>query len=276
MSGSVLEQAVAHRPGVWVLQQLLGYPEESVLEQLRRVARLQAESPKKSRVLHQAGCWVTAAWDVELSRFSTQLWKLNTTPDALRQMHHGVIQHLLDCEGFHQYAFHRSEDPTPRLLVHRQHQEDALRHSWDGLVAGTDGSVDEHTEVMGAGYVLGADPLPIIFFFARVGGPLASARAEAAGLLQLLRDVRQRYSNQDHLLIFVDCLVVLDIIWKWGRNPSPKEVVHFAVIYPLLQELRQWLGRVTLVKVKSHTGCLLNQRADELAELGRQAENPEI
>ncbi len=41
--------------------------------------------------------------------------------------------------------------PPPRLLIHRQHQQDALRHSWDGLVAGTHGSVDEHTEVMGAG-----------------------------------------------------------------------------------------------------------------------------
>jgi ribonuclease HI len=84
--------------------------------------------------------------------------------------------------------------------------------------------------------------------------------------------LRQRYSNQVHL-------VVLDIIRKWGRSdfhPSPKEVVHFAVIHPLQQELRQWLGRVTLVKVKSHTGCLLNERTDELAELGRQAENPEI
>ena len=71
---------------------------------------------------------------------------------------------------------------------------------------------------MGAEYVLGANPLPIISFFARVGGPLASARAEEASLLQLLRDVRQRYSNQVHLLIFVDCLVVLDIIRKWGRS----------------------------------------------------------
>jgi hypothetical protein len=51
--GSVLEQAVAaHRPGVWVLRQHVGNPEESVLEQLRRVACLQAESPKKSRVFH--------------------------------------------------------------------------------------------------------------------------------------------------------------------------------------------------------------------------------
>ncbi len=32
---------------------------------------------------------------------------------------------------------------------------------------------------------------------------------------------------------------------------------------------------MTLVKVKIHTGCLLNERADELAELSRQAENPE-
>jgi ribonuclease HI len=139
--------------------------------------------------------------------------------------------------------------------------------------------MDERTEVMGAGYVLGAEPQPMISFFARVGGPLASARAEAASLLQLLRDVRQRYSNQVHLLIFVDCLVVSDIIRKWGRSdfhPSPKKVVHVAVIYPLLQELRQWSCKVTLVKVKSHTGCLLNERADELAELGRQADNPEI
>jgi hypothetical protein len=79
--------------------------------------------------------------------------------------------------------------------------------------------------------------------------------------------------------IFVDCLVVLDIISKWGRyhfHPSPMEVVHFALICPLLQELHPWLGKVTLVKVKSHTGCLLKERADELAELGRQTENPEI
>ncbi len=97
-------------------------------------------------------------------------------------------------------------------------------------------------------------------------------------MLQLLRDVRHRYSNRVHLLIFFDCLVVLDIIRKWGRSdfhPSPKEVVHFAVIYPLLQEfkmLRRWIGKVTLVEIKSHTGCLLIERADEQAELGLQVE----
>jgi hypothetical protein len=104
--GSVLKQAVAHRPGVWVLRQHVGDPEKSVPEQLRWIARLQAELPKKSRVLHQAGCWEAVTWDVELLRFSTQLWTLNTTADALRQTHHGVMRHLLDCEGSHRYAFH--------------------------------------------------------------------------------------------------------------------------------------------------------------------------
>ncbi len=33
--------------------------------------------------------------------------------------------------------------------------------------------------------------------------------------------------------------------------------MHFAAIRPLLDELRQWHGNVMLVKVKSHTGCLV-------------------
>ena len=69
---------------------------------------------------------------------------------------------------------------------------------------------------MGAGYVLGADSAPLMAFSASVGGPLATARAEAASLLQLLLDVRQHYSH--HLLVFVDCLVVLDILQKWGHS----------------------------------------------------------
>jgi hypothetical protein len=52
-------------------------------------------------------------------------------------------------------------------------------------------------------------------------------------------------------------LVLLDILNKWGRqdfHPNPKDVVHFDIITPLLTELRQWPGRITLVKIKSHSG----------------------
>ena len=52
--------------------------------------------------------------------------------------------------------------------------------------------------------------------------------------------------------------------------------MHFDVICPLLHVLRHWTGNVTLVKIKSHTGCLMNERADELAELGRKTEGPVI
>jgi hypothetical protein len=81
------------------------------------------------------------------------------------------------------------------------------------------------------------------------------------------------------LLIFVDCLVILDNLRKWGRSefhPDPKEIKHFTVIYQLTEELRQWTGNITQFKVESHTGCLLNERADEQAEQGRTAEGPEI
>ncbi len=81
--------------------------------------------------------------------------------------------------------------------------------------------MDDSTEAMGAGYVLGADPQHIISFFTKVS---TSACVEAASFLQLLRDVLQCYSNQVYLLIFVDCLGILDILRKWGHSdfhPSP-------------------------------------------------------
>ena len=118
---------------------------------------------------------------------------------------------------------------------------------------------------------MGADPDPIMVFSARVGGALAWARAEAVILSQFPRDVRHRYGHRVHLLMCVDCLAVLDILRKWGHSafhPSPKEIIHFAAVRPLIDELRQWAGNTTLLKVKRHTGCLLNGRADELAELG--------
>ena len=107
----------------------------------------------------------------------------------------------------------------------------------------------------------------------RVGGPLATTRAIAISLLQLVRDVGKTSGRHIHLLDFVDCLVVLDvdILHKWGNHdyhPRPREVVdldvhfdvHFDVTtYLLLSELRSWSRKITLVKIKSHGGCLMNE-----------------
>jgi hypothetical protein len=183
------------------------------------------------------------------------------------------MQQLLECWESTKYEFHWCEDPVPPLLqIHRNHQQ-------DGLVAGTDGSVDERTEHMGTGYVVGDDRVPLnralMILSSPVSGPLASIRSEAAGLLQLLRDIATNHGRHVRLLVLIDCLVLLDILRRWGThnfNPRPKEVVPFDVIYPLLLELRQWIGDLVLVKVKSHSGCLLNERADEQADLRRSAD----
>ena len=130
---------------------------------------------------------------------------------------------------------------------------------------------------MGAGYVTGTEQEVQTSFSACVGGGLSTLRAEAASLLQLLLDLRGRPPTP--LLVFIDCLVLLVILQRWGQasfHPQPSDVVHFDIIFPLLDELRRWLGPLRLVKVKSHTGCLLNERADEYAEHGCREETPEI
>ena len=45
---------------------------------------------------------------------------------------------------------------------------------------------------------------------------------------------------------------------------APARLCIFDVICPLLIELQQWTGNIILVKVKSHTGCLMNERSDAL------------
>ena len=73
--------------------------------------------------------------------------------------------------------------------------------------------------------------------------------------------------------------MLLGILRRWGTHnfhPLPKEVVHFDVIYLLLLELRQWPGALVLMKIKSHSGCLLNERANECSDLGRLTKGLEL
>ncbi len=92
---------------------------------------------------------------------------------------------------------------------------------------------------------------------------LSSLRAEAAALYMLLTCHMTKLAS---LLVFVDILILLHILQPWGRrdyNPAPPEIVPFYVIVPLLELLRQRQFPVRLVKIKNHTGCLLNDRSDK-------------
>jgi hypothetical protein len=87
-----------------------------------------------------------------------------------------------------------------------------------------------------------------------VGGPLAPLRAEAASLFQLMRLVRERYPGHANLLVFIDCLVLLHILMKWGQSDfqaQPRDIVNFDVLVPLLTELQSWPETILLVKAKA-------------------------
>jgi hypothetical protein len=204
-------------------------------------ARVYAELPKKSMLLtiQNAGNQLYGLLNRHVTLCNNMLCSSSL---RIRNLSLKLCSNFLNCGETQQYAFHWYERVfPPNLILHRQHQQDALRHGWDGLVAGTDGSVDERAGRMRAGYALDDNPVPFLNFFARVGGPFAKTRAEAASLLKLLQDMRERDDHSVNLLVFVDCLLVLDVLNKWGRAnfyPEPKELVHCDVICQLLFELR--------------------------------------
>ena len=139
------------------------------------------------------------------------------------------------------------------------------------------GSADLRANCQGTGFVVtvGSDHRNIMELSAPIGGPVASLCSEAVGLLSKLLKVAERYNAYVQLMIFIDFLALLMILSKWGQSdfwPDPRDVIHVNVIFPLLKKLRGWSQKVTLIKVKRHAGCLLNEMADERAEKGRLSE----
>ena len=116
---------------------------------------------------------------------------------------------------------------------------------------------------MGAGVVVGTSRLPDVSLSFAVGGPLSSLRSEAAALNGLLECIEPDRPP----IVFTDCLALLTILFRWGQVdfwPDPEDVKHFDIIEPCIQRLWGRAGETRLVKVKSHSGLLMNDR-----EIGR-------
>ena len=82
-------------------------------------------------------------------------------------------------------------------------------------------------------------------------------------------------SKWSPLLIFIDCLVLLVVLARWGQEdfwPDPEDIKHFDIIAPCIQLLRKRTAVTKFVKVKSHSGILHNERADDLAGQGCDGE----
>ena len=61
------------------------------------------------------------------------------------------------------------------------------------------------------------------------------------------------------LLIFIDCLVLLVVLTRWGQGdfwPDPEDIKHFDIIEQCIQLLRKRTAVTKFVMVKSHSGIL--------------------
>ncbi len=273
------QKIATYSASVWILIQERCPSFLDDLNQMHRLgARLCMSMSPTSKVVHHTACWADVHWDSYPTGMPVQHWKIErpsaATPTFLN------LPLLLGGRETKRYDFHyfNGESP-PALGLHWENQQDAIRHTWKGHIAGTDGGVQWKEQRMTAGYVLGSDRTPETVLAVRVGGPLSSLRAKAVALYQLLMTLlSSRLAMMAPLLVFVDNLILLHILDHCGRlnyHPGPTVVIHFDVIMQLLGVLRQRQLPIRLVKVKSHSGCLLNDRSDEQADRGYTVETPE-
>jgi len=279
----ILARASAHRNPVWILRQdATSHAAREDLIVLRQLqAQLVATLPNDSLVLHDQHCWSHAKWDSKPAKLITQVWRLGCGSTLEEPLLPQEFQQQLGDWAMRRYDFYWSDNPSRPLQLYRPHQQDACQYTWQGLVGASDGSADMKKEKMGTGFVVGLDRTPLLELAAQVGGPLAALRAESAGLLYLIRRVRDQFGEAEpvRLLVLVDCLVLLDILQKWGASefyPDPRDIIHFDVIIQLLVEMRRWNGIIVLKKIKGHAGCMLNELADERADRGYAAEGPPL
>ena len=275
----LLQQASNHPKEVWVLRQDLpsdpSAADRKVMAHLG--ARLCAQLPKKSLIQHSAVCWSESSWDSSPARYGAQVWLLGSPSTVSGELlRPSALQQALGDWKTPRYDFHWRQGPLPRALqLYRSHQQDAVQYTWLGWVAGTDGSVDYRQERMGAGFAVGLEPALLLELSAPVGGPLSTLRSEAASFHALLL----KSPPTVNLLVFIDSLTLLLILKRWGCSdfwPDPGDLVHFDVIMPILVLLRSRSGQTALIKIKSHSGCLLNELADERAGLGCTSKEGEL
>ena len=267
---ALLGRAFGHAAHVWVLR--MAAPGEASTRDHQSLISLKAHRfarlPKGSLAIHSGKCWSEASYDALPTKHAVEVWRIGRADPhraLLGPVEFGAA--LGNWENRREDFHWPAEEHPVAWDFYRESQQDASQWEWPELVAAIDGSVNRQAEAMGAGVVVGTARQPDVSFSFPVGGPLSSLRAEAAALHSLF----ERVEPHRPLLVFTDCLVLLVILSRWGQVdfwPDPEDVKHFDIIEPCIQLLRRRVGETRLVKVKSHSGLLMNDRADELAAQG--------
>ena len=271
---ALLRRATGHTKHVWVLR-MAERNESSSTDHSRLVrcgAQLYAHLPKGSLTVHNSACWSEARFDALPAKTPAEIWRLGRANVEELFLSRRAFQDSLGEWKHRREDFHWPGPGHPESWTHyRAGQQDSERESWAGVVAAVDGSVIRTREKMGAGVTVGGNPVPDLNLSFPVGGPLSSLRPEAAAVHEVVSIV----PDDSPLLIFIDCLVLLVILARWGQEdfwPDPEDIKHFDIIVPCIQLLRKRTAVTKFVKVKSHSGILLNERADDLAGQGCESE----
>ena len=104
--------------------------------------------------LHKRGLWQTAERDEEMTEHAAQVWMVGgqVNADQGRAQHADLsLAALGDWTGL-LYDFHWCIGVPKALRLYSEHQQDARQYTFQGLVGGTDGSANERTSCMGAGF----------------------------------------------------------------------------------------------------------------------------
>ena len=151
-------------------------------------------------------------------------------------------------------------------------RQDGAYLSWVGTVAATDGSAPDS---MGAAAVLRAADGEVTVKVNKVGGPTSSFRAEAAAMWQAVETA----DKTAPLVILTDSMNVIQALQAWDRAEFVREMDwqrNADVLQKILLAVNQQSSPITIVKVKSHRGVDLNERADILAGAAVGAEDEEV
>ncbi len=223
------------------------------------------EIPKDALILHERGAWKRAVTKTRQGGRVWELWGPKAQPPGWDPP---TLKRLRDFQGT---ALGTSPLPSlpPEELKYGQRAE-WLRKAPESTVVATDGSLKSNGQ-MGAALV-GFEPDPLEHFEPMEGDPNI-VRAELQAILAaVLMSPKGR-----PLIILTDSATALRRLQNCKhttfrkQQPLDQDQQTTMSVCEAINSRLHFGYPVSLLKVRSHTGCLLNERVDELANRGADA-----